>query len=159
MATLYWDGTVAFCIITLSTHWGRVTHICISKLNMAGSDNGLLPGQQQAIIWTNTGILSIWVLGTKFSEMLVKIQMFSFKKMHLKMLSVKLGLNVLRRPFQQMGLSFPSIQAVASCAESPYVWSHDMPPLATQGYGILMPQDTTYADVLDKVYMGHVLMA
>ena len=89
MATLYWDGTVAFCIITLSTHWGRVTHICISKLNMVGSDNGLLPGQQQAIIWTNTGILSIWVLGTKFSEMLVKIQMFSFKKMHLKMLSVK----------------------------------------------------------------------
>ena len=26
------------------THWGRVTHICVSKLTIIGSDNGLLPG-------------------------------------------------------------------------------------------------------------------
>ena len=26
------------------THWGRVTHICVSKLTSIGSDNGLSPG-------------------------------------------------------------------------------------------------------------------
>ena len=32
------------------THWGRVTHICVSKLNIIGSDNGLPPDRRQAII-------------------------------------------------------------------------------------------------------------
>ena len=32
------------------THWGRVTHICISKLTIIGSDNGLSPDQRQAIV-------------------------------------------------------------------------------------------------------------
>ena len=35
------------------THWGRVTHICVSKLTIIGSDNGLSPDRRQAIIWTN----------------------------------------------------------------------------------------------------------
>ena len=43
-------------------------HICLSKLNIIGSDNGLLPGQRQAIIWTNAGILLIGPLGTNFSK-------------------------------------------------------------------------------------------
>ena len=29
------------------THWGRVTHICVGKLKIIGSDNGLLPGRRQ----------------------------------------------------------------------------------------------------------------
>ena len=48
------------------THWGRVTHIFVSNLTIIGSDNGLLPGQCQAIIWTNAGILWIGPLGTNF---------------------------------------------------------------------------------------------
>ena len=32
------------------THWGRVTHICVSNLTIIGSDNGLSPGRRQAII-------------------------------------------------------------------------------------------------------------
>ena len=67
------------------THWGRVTHICIGKLITIGSDNGLSPGQRQAIIWTITGILLIGPLGTNRSEIWIGIQTFSFKKMHLKM--------------------------------------------------------------------------
>ena len=39
------------------THWGLVTHICVSKLTTIGSDNGLSPGRRQAIILTNAGIL------------------------------------------------------------------------------------------------------
>ena len=44
---------------TFLTRWGRVTHICISKLTIVASDNGLSPGRRQAIIWTYDGILSI----------------------------------------------------------------------------------------------------
>ena len=87
------------------THWGRVTHICVSELTIIGSDNGLSPGRRQAIIWTNDGILLIRPLGTNFSEILIGIQTFSFKKMHLKMSSAKwrpfcLGLNVLTHIFR-----------------------------------------------------------
>ena len=71
------------------THWGRVTHICVSKLTIIGSDNGLSPGRRQAIIWTNAGILLIRTLGTNFSEILGEIHSFSFSKMHSKMSSAK----------------------------------------------------------------------
>ena len=42
-------------------HWGRATHICFSKLTMIDSDNGLAPSRRQAIIWTNAGMLSIFI--------------------------------------------------------------------------------------------------
>ena len=65
-----------------------------------GSDNGLSSDQRQPIIWTIARILLIEPLETKFSENILKIQTFSFKKKHLKMLSPTLrsfclGLNVL----------------------------------------------------------------
>ena len=53
------------------THWGRVTHICVSKLTIFGSDNGLAPAN--------------WTLQTNFSEIVIEIYTFSFKKMHVKM--------------------------------------------------------------------------
>ena len=36
------------CSLTLlsSTHWGRMTHICVSKPTTIGSDNGLSPGRR-----------------------------------------------------------------------------------------------------------------
>ena len=87
--------------ITL-THWGRVTHICVSRLTITGSENGLSPGRRQAIIWTNAGILLIGPLGTNFCGNLIEILAFSFKKMRLKVSSAKwrpfcLGLNVLTK--------------------------------------------------------------
>ena len=82
------------------THWGRVTHIWVSKLNIINSDNGLSFARCQAIVWTNAGILLIGPLWTNFSDMSIEIHIFSFKKIHMKMLSVKwqpfcLSLNVL----------------------------------------------------------------
>ena len=62
-------------------------HICVSKLTIIGSDNGLSPGRRLAIIWTNAGIMVIGPLGTNFNEIFFKIQQFSFQKMRLKMLS------------------------------------------------------------------------
>ena len=93
----------------LLTHWGRVTHICINKLTIIGSDNGLSPSRRQAIIWTNAGILLIRTLETNFSD----IHAFKFKKMHLKMLSAKwdpicLGLNVLKAFLAKLHWSPPS---------------------------------------------------
>ena len=64
----------------LLTHWGRVTHICISKLTIIGSDNGLSPDWHQAIIWTNVAMLLIAPLGTNFSGILIEIHTFSLKK-------------------------------------------------------------------------------
>ena len=63
-------------LFSLLTHWGRVTHICVVKLTIIGSDNGLSPGRRQAIIWTNAGILLIGPLGTNFSEILIEIHIF-----------------------------------------------------------------------------------
>ena len=76
-------------------------HIWVGKLTIIGSDNGLSPGRRQAIIRNNAGIL---LMGTNFSEILIAIETFSFKKMHLKISSAKwrpfcLGLNVLRKAF------------------------------------------------------------
>ena len=55
------------------TRWGRVTHICASKLIIIGSEND----RRHAIIWTNDGILLIGPLGTIFSEILIEIHTFS----------------------------------------------------------------------------------
>ena len=82
LINLYWKmqileaGQVKISIcqaldITISTHWGRVTHICVSILNTIGSDNGLSPVRRQAIIWTNADILLIGPLGASFNEILI----------------------------------------------------------------------------------------
>ena len=94
--------------VSTLTHWDLVTHICLGKQTIIGSENGLSPWGRQTIIWTNAGILLTGPLGLKFSENLIRIQTFSFKKMHLKMSSAKrrpfcLGLNMLRCSFTSMG--------------------------------------------------------
>ena len=78
------------------THWGRVTRIWASKSTIIDSDNG----RRQAINGTNAGILFIGPLRTNFSEILIEIDIFSFRKMYLEMSSgnlhpFHLGLNVL----------------------------------------------------------------
>ena len=85
------------------THWGRLTNICVGKLIIIDSNNGLSPERRQAIIWTIAGILLIGALGTNFSDIISEIQTFSLKKMRLRMSSAKwrrfcLGLNVLSWP-------------------------------------------------------------
>ena len=81
-------------------------HVCINRLQWVnsspscaacasvnqvriGSDNGLSPILRQAIIWTSAWLLSIGPLGTNLSEIVIKIQNFSFTKMHLKISSAK----------------------------------------------------------------------
>ena len=88
--------TIQFCII----HRGRVTHICVSKLTIMGSVNGLAPTRwRQAIISTNVGILLIGSQGTNFNDYLIAIHSFHSRKSIRKTSSEKwqpfcLGLNV-----------------------------------------------------------------
>ena len=79
------------------THRGRVTHICVGNLAIIGSDSGFSPSRRQAIISTYAGILLIGPVGTNFSEILIAMQILSFKKTHLKMSSGKKAA-VLSRP-------------------------------------------------------------
>ena len=97
-------------------------HICVGKLTNIGSDNGLSPGRRQANIRTNARILLIGHLGTNFSEIIIEIETFSFKKMHLKMSSLKwhpfcLGFNVLSDKPDSMYIysSFPSRWVCVPC--------------------------------------------
>ena len=94
-------------------------HICFGNVTTIGSDNGLSPGWHQTIIWTNCGILLIGTLGTNFSEILIEIQTFSFKKMRLKVSSAKwwpfcLCLNVLMALQAWQLMLLPSI-AMSVC--------------------------------------------
>ena len=93
MSVLWWRGKESFhnsarpleaIVVATITHWGQVTHICVDKLTIIGSDNDLSPGRCQAIIWTNAGIMLIGPLGTNFSEIVIEIYIFLLKKMHLE---------------------------------------------------------------------------
>ena len=95
-----------------------MTHICVSKLTIIGSDNGLSPGRHQAIIGTNVGIWLIRLLGINFSEILIGIQTFLFKKLDLQMSSAKyrpscLGLNVLSGCLEMMAV----MHSTATCTQ------------------------------------------
>ena len=71
--------------------------MCVGKLTIIGSDNGLSPGRRQAIICSNARIVLIGPLETNFSEILIGIQIFEFKKMHMKNVVRKMAV-VLSRP-------------------------------------------------------------
>ena len=93
-STLYPDSHITLSYTwqspcTAWTYWGQVTHICVSKLTLIGSNNGLVPGQRQATIWTNVGILLIGPLGTNFNEIIIEIHTFSLQKIYFKMSSGK----------------------------------------------------------------------
>ena len=54
-----------------------MTHLCVSKITIIGSDNGLSPGRK-AIIWTNAGTLLISNLRSKVKWNLKKKKSYIF---------------------------------------------------------------------------------
>ena len=58
--------------------------MCVGKLTIIDSYNGLSPGRHEAIIWTNAGILLIRTKTNNLREILIEINTVSFKKMLLK---------------------------------------------------------------------------
>ena len=94
-----------------------------------GSDNGLSTIRRHVIIWTGAVLLSIGPLGTNFSEILIKIQNFSFTKMHPKISPAK------RRPFCPGGW----VKVTADCIE--YVLVRvTMPPQFYDNYMCCCPR-------------------
>ena len=103
-----------------------------------GSDNSLTPVRCRAIISTNAGTLSIGPLGKKtsvkfdiFSEILIEIQTFSSKNIHLKSWSAKLrpfwrGLNMLNMWIadETMGLAIRSFRHTTWLVSSLYLISN-----------------------------------
>ena len=85
---VHW-GIYAFLEGDKWTHLPLVPHICSNELDSISSCNGLSLIQHQAITWTNVDLSSFGPLGTKFREIQIKIQDFSFMKMRLKMSLVK----------------------------------------------------------------------
>ena len=56
-----------------------MTHICVGKLTIIGSDTVTCPpGRRQPIIWRNARMISIGPLGKKFSEILIENRILSF---------------------------------------------------------------------------------
>ena len=106
------------------SHWGRETHICVGKLTIIASDNGLSPRRRRAIFWTNAERLLIGALGTNFNEILIEIHTFSFKKIHLKMSSAKwrpfcLGPNVLS---QLYSVKYERVQHISQMVVNLIQW-------------------------------------
>ena len=66
-----------------------MTHICISKLTMIGSDNGLAPGRCQGIYLNQCQVFVNWTLRNKSQWNFNQIPTFSLMKMHLKISSMK----------------------------------------------------------------------
>ena len=58
------------------------------NLTIICSDNGMSPDRRLVIIWTSAGILLFGPLGTKFSEIVSEIHLFSVTKIHLKMAAI-----------------------------------------------------------------------
>ena len=62
--------------------------MCVGKLTIIGSDNGLSPGRRQAIIWNNARIMLIEPLGTSFSEIWMEIEENTFKNVICEMSAI-----------------------------------------------------------------------
>ena len=144
--------------LTGLTHWGRVTHICVIKLTIIGSDNGLSPDRRQAVIWTNAGLLWIGPLGTNFSEILIEILTFSFKKMRLKVSSAK------RRPFCLGLADMPSHQwnnaiRISTSMIWPYYNDVIMGTMAFQITSLTIAYSTFYSGADERKHQSSASLA
>ena len=50
--------------------------MCVGNLTIIGSDNDLSPGQRQAIIWNDAGVLLMGPLGANLIEIVIEIYIF-----------------------------------------------------------------------------------
>ena len=113
----------------MSTHWGRVTQMCVNDLTSIDWFRKWLGADQ--FIRTNAGILVIKPLGTNFSDFLVEILIISFKKIRLKVSLRKgdhftLGLNELNNHLSGYPIILPTVHCAIELCESvqefPILW-------------------------------------
>ena len=114
--------------------------------------------RRQAIIWTNAGILVIGPLWTNFSEILIDIHTFSFKKMHLKMSSAKwrpfcLGPNVLRQ-----SLCSPSNWGLCTACWACFMCHYELWPKSVSESFLLPSQYFSLAILSPYFLLGGLLL-
>ena len=78
-----------------------MTHLCIHKFTIIGSDNGLAPSRRQVIIWTNASHIAKSTLMKKLQwninqNSYIFIQENAFENVICNMSAICIGLNVLR---------------------------------------------------------------
>ena len=103
----------------LLTHWGRVCIYASVNWVIIGSGNGLSPLRHEATTWLNAKIIVNWNPETKFTHILIEIETFPFKKMHLKMSSAKCWqfcLSLIKSPQSGVTLCFQFVSAAATAA-------------------------------------------
>ena len=76
------------CLANGLTHWRWMMPICIGKLIIIGSDNGLSLGKATSHYLNQRWLIVNW---TNFSEIRNEILTFSFKQLHLKLSSAKMA--------------------------------------------------------------------
>ena len=87
------------------------------------SDNGLSSGLREAIIWTNYAeVFLIGPLGTNFSENLIDIRIFSFKKMRLKMSSGKCYIGTIEQESWRHITSHDNTNLFQECDGKWWLW-------------------------------------
>ena len=82
----------SIAVISMYSHYVIVAKWQIyASVNWAtfGSDNCLVPGRHQAIVWTNAGVLLSRPSETNFCEILIVIHISTSKKMNLILLFTK----------------------------------------------------------------------
>ena len=162
-------------------HCDRVTHICISKLTIIGSDNSMSPGRRQTIIWTEAWMLLIWPLETNFGEIWLEIHTFSFKKMNVNMSSAKwrpfcLDLNVIKPHAPCVNLNCVTAKAtivlvilVSDCQWhwiNKLLWVHSInyndviiSVMASQITSLTIVCSTVYSGAYQRKYQNHSSLA
>ena len=107
LQTIFWTSFLQWKCFKFRSrfHW----NLFVGNQTISASDNGLLLGRRQAIIWNNAGILLIQPPATNPSIILIATETFSFKKMYLKMSSGKcrsfcLGLNMLQKYIKSVSI-------------------------------------------------------
>ena len=113
---LCYFSAVPWPLYEVLTHWGWVTHICISKLTIIGSDNGLSSGQRQTIIWNGQATSHYlkqcwyihWALGTNFNEISIKIHTMIFIQENQELITYKFLRKPISKCFLENGGHFVS---------------------------------------------------
>ena len=144
--SLFWrygtsEELSACCALSCSllTHWCWMTHICISKIIIIGSDNGLSPSHYLNQCWNIVN----WNIGNKLQWNCNRNQYIFIPEMHLKMSFVKwlptyLSLNVLNG----LGMGTNVLWTLEACRIVP--WSEiQHEPMAHSG-GRLNIKMTSY---------------
>ena len=78
-----WDFVWTTCPLfglCLLSHWGRVTHICVSKLTIIGSDNDLSPGRRSSHYLNQCWNIVNWTLRNKLQWNLSRNSNIFFQK-------------------------------------------------------------------------------